>query len=241
MFRFRISLVTFLLCARCPPVLAGPPVAPDCRNGLFPPDGAKLGLAKITGEDKAFLREDTIFCPSDKKDCPVCPGDAACQSKTYLIPGDLVVTAQSFSGHRCVLYLNKKNGWSYAGYLPEARLDIQPAQDVAFKDWLGEWRNGDNYIRLRAKGEKLAAKGEAFWPSAHPSLKEAPGGPHLGEMSGVAAPAGDQVSFADSEDICQVSLTLLPPFLLGKDNGECGGANVSFSGVFTRAPVGRKR
>lgn len=217
------------------------PAAPDCRNGLFPPEGVKPGLARITGEEKAFLSEDSIYCPSDKKDCPVCPGDAACQSKTYLIPGDLVITAQSFGGHRCVLFHNQKSRQDYAGYLPEARLAVQPAPDVAFKDWLGEWRNGDNYIRLRAKGEKLVAKGEAFWPSANPSRKDAPGGPHLGEMSGVAAPAGDKASFADSEDICHVSVTLLQPYLLAKDDGECGGANVSFNGVYTRAPAGKKR
>lgn len=215
--------------------------APDCRNGLFPPEGAKPGLARITGEEKAFLSEDSIYCPSDKKDCPVCPRDEACRSKTYLIPGDLVITAQSFGGHRCVLFHNPKNHQDYAGYLPEERLALQPAQEVSFKDWPGEWRNGDNYIRLRARGEKLVAKGEAFWPSANPSRKDAPGGPHLGEMSGAAAPAGDKVSFADSEDICHVSLTLLQPYLLAKDNGECGGANVSFNGVYTRAPAGRKR
>lgn len=99
-----------------------------------------------------------------------------------------------------------------------------------------EWRNGDNYIRLRAKRATLSARGEAFWPSANPSRRDAPGGPHVGEMSGASAPTGNRVTFVDGEDECHVSLTLATPFVLAKDNQRCGGVNVSFDGVYLRRP-----
>lgn len=54
-------------------------------------------------------------------------------------------------------------------------------------------------------------------------------------MSGEAAPKGDQAVFVDAEDECHVSLTLLPPFLLARDNNRCGGMNVRFDGVYMRA------
>jgi hypothetical protein len=212
--------------------------APDCRNGIFVEEGVTYGLAKVTGADRLFFIEDTFYCDKDKQKgaCPVCPSDnAACLSKSYVLPGDLVITARSFNGYRCILYRNEKNFAGSAGYVPEGRLEALPAAQPTQKDWLGAWRMGDDSITLRAKGDKLSASGEAYWPSANPSPKEVPGGPHTGQMSGVAAPKGNQAAFSDAEDECHVSLTLLPPFLLAHDNDRCGGMNVRFDGVYLRA------
>lgn len=226
--------------ALCGAAMAAPEMTPDCRNGLFVEEGVSYGLATIAGEGKAFFIEDNIYCDEKKGACPVCPTDeAACRSKAFVLPGDLVVTGRSYKGYRCILYRDQKNVAGSAGYVPESRLQAQPAASVTQKDWLGEWRMGDDSITLRARGDKLSASGEAYWPSANPSLKERPGGPNIGEMSGVAAPKGNQVAFIDSEDECHVSLTLLPPFLLARDNNRCGGMNVRFSGVYLRA-AGRK-
>lgn len=218
--------------------------APDCRNGVFVEEGVTYGLAKVTGEGKLFFIEDTFYCDKDKQKaaCPVCPSDnAACLSKSYVLPGDLVITARSFNGYRCILYRNEKNIAGSAGYVPEGRLEALPSAQPTQKEWLGQWRMGDDSITLRAKGDKLSASGEAYWPSANPSLKERPGGPNMGEMSGVATPRGNRVDFSDDEDECHVSLTLLPPFLLARDNERCGGMNVRFDGVYLRAGKGKSR
>jgi hypothetical protein len=196
------------------------------------------GLARVTGADMLYFVEDAFYCDKDKRKdpCPVCPSDAAaCRAKSYVVPGDLVITARSFKGYRCVLYRNESNVAGSAGYVPESRLEVLPAAEVTQRDWLGAWRMGDDSITLSPKGDKLSARGEAYWPSANPSLKERPGGPNTGEMSGVAAPKGNQVVFVDDEDECHVSLTLLPPFLLAHDNERCGGMNVRFDGVYSRA------
>jgi len=72
-----------------------------------------------------------------------------------------------------------------------------------------------------------------YWPSANPPSKDWPGGPHVGDMSGAAAPQGNTVVFGSLEPTdCRVTLTLLPPFLLAVDNMNCGGANVTFNGVY---------
>lgn len=221
---------------------AAPDAAPDCRNGLFPEEGVSYALGKISGADKVYLIEDSVFCAKDKTPCPVCPSaDAACRSGSFVLPGDLVVAGRSHGGYRCVFYRDQKNVGGSAGYVPEDRVSLSPAASVSLKDWLGDWRVGDDYIRLRAKGDALSAQGEAFWPSANPSPRDAPGGPHTGGMSGITTPKGNQATFVDSLDICRVDATLLPPFLLARDNGVCGGANVSFRGVYLRAAgKGRK-
>jgi len=218
--------------------------APNCRNGIFVEDGVTYGLAKVTGSDKLSFIEDAFYCDKDKQKgpCPVCPSDdAACKSKSYVLPGDVVIAGRSFKGYRCILYRNDKNVAGSAGYVPEGRLEALPVAQVAQKDWLGAWRMGDDAITLHARGDKLSARGEAYWPSANPSLKERPGGPNMGEMSGLAAPKGNQVSFVDDEDECHVNLTLLPPFLLAHDNERCGGMNVRFDGVYLRAAKGKGR
>jgi hypothetical protein len=200
-----------------------------CRNGLFPEEGASYALARVTSEGRLFLIEDNIDCEKGKT-CPVCPRDAAaCQSKSFLLPGDLVVAGKTVDGNRCVFYRDQKNVSGSAGYVPQGRLEALPPASVTQKDWLGEWRIGDIFMKLRAKGAALSAKGEAVWGTAANA--------HVGEMSGVATPKGNEVTFVDDEDECHVSLTLLPPFVLARDNNRCGGLNVTFTGVYLRAPT----
>lgn len=123
-----------------------------------------------------------------------------------------------------------------AGYVRPVEIAPQPAPAIAaLAAWTGAWRDGDDRIALRVDGTVLIASGEAYWPSANPSLQERPGGPNLGEMSGTAAPTGNAVVFAGKDpDDCRVTLTLLPPFLLAADNGNCGGMNVTFTGVYRK-------
>lgn len=224
-------LAIFLCCAATS--RAETTEAPNCRNGIFVEEGVSYALAKIKGDGKANLLLDTAPCPSDA---------ASCQSSSYVLPDDFVITGRSFGAYRCVFYRNRKNLAGSAGYVAESRLELVPAETFASKNWVGAWRLGDDRIDIRiTRDGKLAAEGEAYWPSANPSPKEVPGGPHSGGMGGVAAPTGNQVAFIDDHKICEVNLTLLPPFLLARDNGSCGGANVYFRGVYMRAGAERNK
>lgn len=216
-----IALVAFAGAA-----CAAPDDAPFCRNGIFVDEGVEYGLARVTGRGRADLVDDNAPCPS---------AAAACQTKSYLLPGNVVVTARTFGAFRCVLYRDRRNIAGTAGYLPQYRLEPLPARTVSLKDWSGKWRYADDYITIKATRDGLEAEGEAFWPSANPAPMNARGGIHTGSMGGVATPSGNHAAFIDDHKICEVKLTLLPPFLLARDNGSCGGANVYFRGVYMRA------
>ena len=198
-----------------------------CRNGLFADTDAPLGAARIVGAPRTYLRLDTDKCPNQTD---------ACKGRAYLVPGDTVITAQTAGAYACVYFPNKSGG--SAGYVRRDEYSPLPAQkDPALADWKGEWRDGDNRIRLWASGGKIGAAGNAYWPSRNPSPAEAPGGPHLGDFGGAAAPKGSSVEFheGDAPSQCVVHLTLVEPFLIARDNRQCGGMNVSFSGVYSKA------
>ena len=196
-----------------------------CRNGDFPSSQAPFGLAQVTGAARLYFLEDSDGCPN---------AEARCRQRAYVVTGNTLITGRSQGDYVCAFFPNRVGG--SAGWVPGARLAATPVPAAGLPAWVGMWKNGDNSIRLRAKGAALEASGEAFWPSANPPLADRPGGPNLGDMSGVARPKGNQVVFADASDpsACSVSLTLLGDVLLASDNNACGGMNVSFTGVYRR-------
>ncbi len=156
----------------------------------------------------------------------------ACDGRRYVVPGDVVVTGSVVGQYVCALFHSKTT--ESAGFLLRSELAFKPmAAAMPQGAWIGTWRDGDDEITLRAAGTALAVTGYAFWPSAAPS--EYQSSPHLGEVSGTARPVSNTVVFAGkSVDDCRVSLTLLPPYLLARDNRQCGGMNVSFTGVYRK-------
>ncbi len=194
-----------------------------CRNGTFPARGGRFGLAKVVGALRAYLRSDLPPCPDDS---------IACRGRAYVVPGDTVLTGTSNGPYVCAFFPTRNGG--SAGFVRQEEIAAQPvATTVPLSAWTGEWWNGDNSIALSDNGTGLAASGHAYWPSANPSPKDWPGGPHVGDMSAAAAPRGNTVVFGSEEPTdCRVTLTLLPPFLLAVDNMNCGGANVTFNGVY---------
>ena len=199
--------------------------AVPCANGSFPAQQVAFGLARVIGAPRTYLRSDAPPCPNDS---------AACRGRGYVVPGDVVLTGTTDGAYVCALFPSRNGG--SAGYVRHDEIALQPVPaGVPLAAWQGAWRDGDNSIALRADAGRLTATGEAYWPSAHPSPASRPGGPNLGDMSGSATPTNNTVEFAGNEPAeCRVSLTLLPPFLLAVDNGNCGGMNVSFTGVYRK-------
>ena len=216
------STVLLIVCCTVPSLARAD--GPMCRDGMFPAESAVLTLAKVTGAPRTYLRTDTAPCPDD---------GAACRGRAYLVPGDTVLTWPARVPYVCALFPGK--GGRSSGYVRSDEIAAQPTPAPALAAWAGRWVSGDDSIALRVQGVQLTASGEAYWPSAHPSLKDRPGGPNLGDMTGTAAPRGNSVVFEGAHpDDCRVKLTLLPPYLLASDNDNCGGHNVSFTGVYQR-------
>lgn len=212
----RLSALLSVLC--CAPALAD---AGDCRNGSFALQEAVFGTARITSP-RAYLRADTAPCPDES---------VACRGRAYVMAGDTVVTGAISGLYVCAFFPNQGGG--SAGYVLQTEAPRLPRPFPSVPAWAGTWRNGDNSIVLRPSGRQLTASGNAYWPLMNPSPRDRPFGPNIGEMSGTATPQGNTVVFAEPDPAeCRVELTLIPPFLLARDNRACGGNNVSFTGVY---------
>jgi hypothetical protein len=194
-----------------------------CRNGDFPTEQTTFGLARVQGPSRLSFLADADGCPSEA---------ASCRQKAYVVAGNVLLTGRSHGRYVCAFFPNRFSG--SAGWVPADRLTpIAVVRAPPLSAWLGHWKNGDDTIDLTVKGEALTVDGEAYWPSAHPSPADAPGGPNEGNLAGQARPTGNRVEIGDPQS-CLASLALVGDLLVVADNNACGGMNVSFTGVYRR-------
>lgn len=197
-----------------------------CRNGGFPSEQSTFAQGKVIGSGRLDLLTDMNGCPSSTQKC---------NGFGYVLPGDVVVTGRTKGDYICAFYPNRSGG--SAGWVEKARLTPVPFDArPALKDWAGRWKDGDNELRFSLAHGQLHVKGDAYWPSANPSPQDAPGGPNIGSVDADAQPDGNKVQFSEGKDAdsCKVTATLLGTRLVVDDNGNCGGMNVRFSGVYQR-------
>jgi hypothetical protein len=200
------------------------PVDLSCSNGSFPTERA-VGLAKVSGSTHLVFLKDSDGCPNAKP---------SCLQRAYVLGGDQLLTGRTYGAYTCAFYPSPGGG--SAGWVPSARLSAAAVvASPPLAAWAGHWANMDDTIDLKVKGGALEADGDAYWPSAHPSPSQFPGGPNVGDLSGSAAPKGNVVVFTDNDpNGCTATATLVGTLLVVADNGGCGGQNVSFSAVYKR-------
>jgi hypothetical protein len=192
-----------------------------CRNGLFTSESKEFRLAHVRG-----ARGSRVYLYGDDEGCP---GPAAkCRQKAYVIPGDELIVSRAFGEYVCAWYQPARGsetvGWMAASQLEISEADANPAAAL----WLGSWEfyNNSLLITRGAKAGMLRVEGEAFWHGVNPENV------HTGEVGGEAAPAAGVLRLDD--DICRATFRLVGPYLIVDDNGDCGGANVTFDGVYRK-------
>jgi hypothetical protein len=225
-------LLSAVLLAR--PASAYDPHDPANCNGVEWDDKRPLVVSKVTAKPRINFVKSPYDDDFKAETCPA--ATKACNKKSYLVTGDLVLTGPARGEFTCVSYhspLSKNRTW-FAGWLPSAALTlVAPMRSPKTSDWVGAWRQGQRYvggglveIRL-ARGGKLHVDAGMLIPTARDF--------HNGAFQGDATPAGDTLSFADGyDDGCRVRMQRIGPWLLIEDNGGCGGAGVTFTGLYRR-------
>lgn len=196
---------------------------PFCREGLYT-DEAPFTLAKVSGTERAYFYGDMDGCPDLGEQCRsspyVTPG-------SYVIPGDIVTISKMRAGFGCAFFPNKNGG--NAGWIKLSQLAIFPTdQNPPAQAWTGNWSDGaEEDVQITIGGDgALLVTGNAFWHGLT-SI-------HIGEIDGALPRFGNRARYSDG--FCVANFTLLGDYLLIGDNRKCGGANVSFNGVYRRSP-----
>jgi hypothetical protein len=175
------------------------------------------GVAVVTGTERAWFYYDAAFCPK---------GQAYCRKRSYLIPGDRVVTGTSQDGYTCVTMPgNNTTGWIETKRLRPQEIVSSPPSSA----WAGDWESEASIIEIRHNEEGLWASGVDDWKSGD-------GHSHSAEFSGLMRSGGNHARL--EEDSCRVEFTLLNEYMIVEDETSCG-ANTSFRGVYRRKPKRR--
>lgn len=194
-----------------------------CRNGFFPRESESYATAKIKGKKG----EKVYFYGDEREDCP---NNKNCRQKSYVIPGDEILYSRRYGNWVCAWY-QPKAGSETVGWLPFEK--IQPVLILQSQnDFIGNWSFYSNSIEIvkGAKPNVYKVKGYAFWKGSGDNV-------HTGELDheGKMVDGTLKLGADETEDYaCKVSLKLLGDYLIVSDNLNCGGVNVTFSGVYLK-------
>ena len=201
-------------------------------NGADFDDKLAFTVSKVTAQPRVNFVKSPYDDDFTAAACPA--ATKACRKKSYLVAGDLVLAGRTQGGFTCVSYqspLAKKQIWAN-GWLPSAALTrVAPMPSPKTPDWIGSWYHPGGSIEIRTgDGGKLRIEGGMTLPTARDF--------HNGDFKAQVAPQNDTIAFADDGSYygegCQVRMQRIGPWLAVADNSGCGGAGVSFTGLYRR-------
>lgn len=220
-------------------LLASPSIASaGCVFSDLLRDGAKTARVRAGAPRLHFVWDNVLVagCPDDRP---------ACRERAFVVPGDVVLAGPVHRGYTCAAFASVKA--VTIGWLPTAALLPIAAVPRASTDWTGRWTAPEQEIAIDAgPGGALRVRGSATWGMGDP-WRVRNGGVHIGEIAARARPTDGVLAFAMGDDgrtlpyaagdefTCRLRLVRRGSYLIAKDNNMCGGANVSFSGIYVRA------
>lgn len=194
-----------------------------CRNGLFPSQ-QEFHLATVAGTaPRLYFFNDWDGCPQK---------GASCQTKAYVVPGDRLLLGKTHGEWTCAWYQGKSR--ETVGWVRNGDLVAQPETAVQTADWLGTWKEvyrGPGRIKVSHVGDALQVAGDTRWIGQNTE--------NFGDISGQLAVSGrhGHVGPASGKETteCGADMVRIGDFLIVHDNGQCGGLNVRFDGLYVRA------
>jgi len=202
-----------------------PKVEQECLSYDSAYENAPLFAVKTNpGEQRAWLYKKTDPCPKDKP--------CGSRQKAYLVSGDVVFAGPPNRGFRCTYY-GRPNGKIIAGFIPIDNLKpLAEDTSMSIDFVIGTWNYETDSIGIKAAAAgQVSGDGQASYQTAE-TVNE-------GSFSAHAALTAGQKELVfkegDDESSCVVKLHRRGPYLVASDNGNCGGLNVSFGGIYTKA------
>ena len=189
-----------------------------CRNGAFPQDSKSYSVGYIKAK-----KGERVYFYSDEQDCPT---GKNCRRKSFLINKDEVVFSRAYGDYICAWYQPKK-GSEVVGWLPKNKLETPVFLSEKYEPWIGDWKFYDNSLTIKRVGktDEFEVKGNAFWKGFGDNI-------HIGEIESKGKLSDSIIRLTEGD--CEIKLKLAIYYLIVSDNLKCGGANVTFSGVYLK-------
>jgi hypothetical protein len=237
----RISVSRLVLGAMLSASPASAYDANDPRNcvGADWDDAHALVVSKVIAAPRANFIKSPYDDDFKAESCPA--ASEACRRQAYLVTDDLVLTGKTIGDFTCVSYqapAAKKQRWSM-GWLPSAALKpVAPTAAPSLSDWIGSWEHPGGGIEIKpgGLGGRLKIDGIMVVPTARDF--------HTGAFNAEAMPKQDTIAFLNDGTLpfetqcddgsCRVRMHRIGVWLLVEDNNGCGGAGVSFTGLYHR-------
>ena len=110
---------------------------------------------------------------------------------------------------------------------------INPVQSSEKNAWSGTWKFYGSEIKIVPTGKTDVYKitGNAFWQGLRKDNV------HVGELDGDAKLDEAILKYSEGdldEYACKITMRLVDRFMIASDNNNCGGVNVTFSGVYRK-------
>lgn len=202
-----------------------PKVEQECLSYDSAYENAPLFQVKPrSGQQRVYLYKETQLCLNDKP--------CGSRQKNYLVTDDVVFAGPPNQGFRCVYYGSSK-GKIVAGFIPVENLNPLAEDDGMSPDFVtATWNYEDDSIQIKpAAAGKVSGDGQASYRTAE-TVNE-------GSFSAQAPLIAGQKELVfkegNDESSCVVKLHRRGPYLVASDNSNCGGLNVSFNGIYTKA------
>jgi hypothetical protein len=201
-----------------------PKAAQQCLSYDSTYENAPLFVVKPdAGEQRAYLYKQTQLCANDKP--------CGSRQNAYLVRGDVVFAGPPNRGFRCAYY-GSSSGKIIAGFIPDAKLaPLVENSGLSIAFVTGTWKYEDDSIDIKTAGAgRVSGAGQAYYRTAETE--------NDGAFSAQATIAAGQKELVfkegNDESSCVVTLHRRGPYLVASDNGNCGGMNVNFNGIYTR-------
>ena len=215
---------------------AGPVSAYDAHdpnncNGVEWDDSRALVVAKVTAHPRVNFVKSTYDDDFKAVACPA--ATKSCQKSSYLVTGDLVLVGKTRGDFTCVDYqspLARQQIW-ITGWLPSTALTpVAPMQSPKASDWIGSWHHPGGPVEIKNGDDgKLEVEGAMTLQTPSGDFQNGDFKAHVAPQNTVAFT--DEGSYGDG---CHMRMQRIGLWLLVEDNGGCGGAGVTFTGLYRR-------
>ena len=217
--------------------------AAEKKVASFPPGAPTTACAPSGARDFAGLRvfngtapvPRVYACGSDGNPAGACFTQSLDVVNPEDYQGDLIAPGPTQGAWSCALV------GSWAGWVPTDRLAPVPdAPAITTQQWLGTWvsihvgarRDRLVLTRSAAGRGRIHVEGKAYFTNAAHAV-------NLGDVSGEALAMGPFLHIVDSAEkpdcVLDLKYDVRNDTFRAVDNGQCGGRNVSFDGIWRRA------